>query len=84
MVGGLHKEWCALLDDHARPTHAEAHGQVVGVDEDFDVGGYAASYPSDPRLPPKESVGCRCMALPWHDSWDAPLSADGLGEGETA
>jgi Phage Mu protein F like protein len=78
-VGGLQKEWCALLDDHTRPTHAEANGQVVGVDEDFDLGGYAASYPSDPRLPPEESIGCRCMALPSHESWRAVPS---IGESE--
>jgi hypothetical protein len=73
-VGGLQKEWYALLDDHTRPTRAEANGQLVGVDEDFDVGGYPASYSSDPRLPPEESIGCRCVGLPWHDGFGAPMS----------
>lgn len=72
---GLQKEWCALVDANTRPTHRAANGQRVAVDADFKIGGHPARYPHDPRLPAGESVGCRCMALPWHPTFEEPLSS---------
>jgi len=57
-------EWLATKDDRVRPDHAEADGQVVGIDEPFKVGGYDAMFPGDPNLPPEESINCRCTVLP--------------------
>ena len=32
------KSWLAALDDLVRDTHRAAHGQVVGIDDNFSVG----------------------------------------------
>jgi HK97 family phage portal protein len=58
------KEWLsALLPNRTRETHAEAHGQRVGIDEKFSVGGYELDYPGDPDGPPGEIVNCLCNLL---------------------
>lgn len=57
------KRWLSSHDTKVRPTHAEADGQVVDLDQDFTVGGFAAQFPGDWRLPPQEAVNCRCTAL---------------------
>lgn len=57
------KDWASTYDSRTRETHISADGQERAVDEDFDVGGYAASYPGDVRLPAKERCRCRCAAL---------------------
>lgn len=46
------KEWIATLDQNTRPDHAEANGQIVGIDEKFTVGGEEMDYPDAPN--------CRC------------------------
>lgn len=61
---GLAKSWLAVNDERTRPTHRIANGQVVPVDEYFTVGGERALYPRDPLLSAKESVNCRCTAIP--------------------
>lgn len=57
------KEWLAALDDRTRKTHVEAHGQVVGLDEDFHVGGATGPGPGM-MSSAKESVNCRCSMVP--------------------
>lgn len=54
------KEWVSVLGNTTRETHAEADGQIVGVDEKFTVGGYECEYPGDPVLPADERVNCQC------------------------
>jgi len=58
------KEWLAAVDDRTRDTHLEANGQVVGLDEPFNVGGAPLMYPGDPNGPLGEVVNCRCVVLP--------------------
>jgi HK97 family phage portal protein len=58
------KEWLATLDDRVRDEHEEAHGQAVGLDEDFTVGGESLRYPGDPAGDPSNIVNCRCSQLP--------------------
>lgn len=58
------KEWLAALDNHTRDSHAEANGQVVGIDEMFNVGGVEMEYPGDPSAPVEEIAQCRCAVLP--------------------
>lgn len=62
-TGVVAEQWLAELDADTRDTHAEAHGQVVSVENDFRVGGYPASHPHDPRLPVEESTQCRCTVV---------------------
>ncbi len=55
-----YKTWLATLDDKTRPEHAEAHGQTVGLNETFSVGGEDADYPGDPNLSDAMAAACRC------------------------
>ncbi|MCD6506454.1 hypothetical protein J7M22_07480 [Candidatus Poribacteria bacterium] len=63
-VPGLKKRWVSAHDPRVRPSHARADGQIVPWDKPFLVGGHKAMYPRDPRLPPEESVNCRCVMVP--------------------
>jgi SPP1 gp7 family putative phage head morphogenesis protein len=58
------KEWLSTGDSVTRDSHAEADGQVVGVNEPFIVGGAKLQYPGDPDGPPEEVCRCRCTELP--------------------
>lgn len=57
------KEWLSSTDPRTRDTHAEAHGQIVRLDGDFMVGGYALSFPGESGGPPEEVVNCRCVVV---------------------
>jgi uncharacterized protein with gpF-like domain len=57
--GPVEKVWIAALDQRTRPDHAEAHNQVVALNEPFDIGG-------EPMMRPGEGsaanvVNCRCV-----------------------
>lgn len=56
----LTKSWLATGDDRTRDDHADADGQTVGFDEQFEVGGELADYPCDPNLSAEQVVCCRC------------------------
>jgi len=53
------KRWLAELDDRVRDSHADAHGQVVGIDEDFEVGDASGPGPGEMGTP-EEDINCRC------------------------
>jgi hypothetical protein len=57
------KVWFAMDDARTRPTHREADGQEVPLDEPFNVGGYDLDFPGDPNGPAEEVVNCRCTHL---------------------
>lgn len=59
----MFKQWYATLDSRVRPDHREAHKQVVAIADDFDVGGFALSFPGDPDGPASEVCNCRCTLL---------------------
>lgn len=56
----LQKEWIATRDDRTRIDHSVLDGQVIGMDQEFNVGGQSARYPGDLRLSAGQSVQCRC------------------------
>jgi hypothetical protein len=58
----LIKVWIAQFptDGRTRPTHLEAHGQVVPLREEFTVGEAKLSRPGDPDGPLDEIINCRC------------------------
>lgn len=58
------KEWLATRDGNTRDDHAEADGQVVKVDDSFDVGGEDLEYPGDPSGSPEQIINCRCTTIP--------------------
>lgn len=53
------KRWLAALDSRTRPSHAEAHGQTVGLDDDFTVGGCTGPSPGNLDCV-REVANCRC------------------------
>ena len=57
------KEWLATDDDAVRETHQELDGEVVGIDEPFEIEGLEADYPGD-FGDPAEDTNCRCSVLP--------------------
>lgn len=75
------KIWLATGDARTRPSHREADGQVVPLDEPFDVGGYPLDYPGADG-PAEEVVNCRCTVTFGEPAELAALSESGeLGEG---
>lgn len=56
------KEWLSASDDRVRDSHAEAHGQRVGLDEDFHVGGATGPGPGE-LSDPAEVCNCRCSLI---------------------
>ncbi len=58
-LGVKKKMWMSVFRN-TRPSHKSAHGQVVGIDEKFRVGGHDCMTPNDDMLPAKETVNCQC------------------------
>lgn len=56
----LQKEWVAASDERTRDDHRRADGQVVAMDDAFNVGGESLMYPGDPRGSADQTVNCRC------------------------
>lgn len=56
----MEREWVCALGARTRPEHAEADGQVVGVDEPFTVGGEKLMYPGDRSGSGWNIYNCRC------------------------
>ena len=63
-AGVARKEWLSVQDDRTRDAHLEADGQVVGIDEDFEVDGESLQYPGDPNGSGENVINCRCSILP--------------------
>ena len=60
------KEWVAILDNVTRIGHAEADGQVVPIDEPYEVEGEQLMYPGDMSLGASidNVINCRCSSVP--------------------
>lgn len=56
------KEWIAALDSRTRPEHASAHGQVVGLNENFVVGGASGPHPGAMGAA-SHDINCRCSMV---------------------
>lgn len=59
----MEREWVSALDARTRPEHAEADGQVVGVDEPFTVGGEKLMFPGDRNGSGWNIYNCRCTQI---------------------
>ena len=59
----MEREWVSALDARTRPEHAEADGQVVGVDEPFIVGGEKLMFPGDSNGSGWNIYNCRCTQI---------------------
>lgn len=58
------KQWITQRDSDVRPEHERADGQIVRLDDLFDVGGEQLHYPGDPRASADNAIACRCSMLP--------------------
>lgn len=56
----MKREWISAEDERTREDHAEANGQVVGLEQPFTVGGVLLMYPGDMGGPPEQVINCRC------------------------
>ncbi len=63
------------------PTHAALDGAQVGIDETWDVGGFPADHPLDPKLPAGEIVNCHCWMSPVVND-DFQIDPSRIWEGE--
>ncbi len=63
-LGKTEKIWEAIGDDKTRESHLEADGQVVGVEEPFQLEGGLLMWPGDAALGAdlSEIINCRCSA----------------------
>lgn len=55
------KEWVASGGERTRTTHSRANGQIVSMNESFNVGGESLRYPGDTRGRAEEVINCRCI-----------------------
>jgi len=62
--GVIGEQWITGQDGRQRDSHDAAHGQVVAVDQSFEVGGSYLSHPGDPTAPVGELANCRCVVVP--------------------
>lgn len=68
----IQRVWRTAMDERTRDSHADANGQVVGLNEPFVVGGVEIQYPGDFDAPPEEVINCRCIAVEQVD-WASEL-----------
>ena len=59
----MEREWVSTLDARTRPEHAEADGQVVGVDKPFIVGGEKLMFSGDRSGSGWNIYNCRCTQI---------------------
>lgn len=55
------KEWVTALDERVRPDHEAAHGQTVGISEEYEVGGARGMAPGE-MGDPAQDINCRCTS----------------------
>jgi HK97 family phage portal protein len=53
------KVWLAALDQRTRESHREAHGQMVDLSDNFEVGGVPTMGPGQSGVA-AEDINCRC------------------------
>lgn len=63
-AGYDYKMWISRGGPRGREAHTAINGQVRPINEPFDVNGYEAMFPADPRLPVGERVNCGCTSVP--------------------
>lgn len=59
----VRKRWFTMGDHRVRPSHEDAEGQEVPLEDPFIVGGFSLMFPGDPHGPPQEVIQCRCTHL---------------------
>jgi hypothetical protein len=57
------RRWQAAEDARTRPTHVQADGQTVALNQPFIVGAASLDFPGDPSGPAGEVINCRCTTI---------------------
>lgn len=57
------REWVSATDERTREDHLEANGQIVGLNEPFNIGGEELMYPGDPSGSGEQVINCRCAVV---------------------
>ena len=55
----VQKKWVSSRDERVRSSHSDLDGQIVDVDEPFEINGYEAMYPGGFGVPELD-INCRC------------------------
>jgi SPP1 gp7 family putative phage head morphogenesis protein len=63
-AGVQYKEWLTSGNDNVRPAHEEANGQIVRIEEEFEVGEEKLMHPGDPDGSPENVINCHCVSIP--------------------
>jgi SPP1 gp7 family putative phage head morphogenesis protein len=66
-AGIEYKQWLTSGNPNTRATHAACNGQVVRIDERFEVppgSGVYLDHPGDPTGPADEVINCHCVSIP--------------------
>jgi len=58
------RAWLTEIDGRERDAHRAAHGQQVGLDETYTVGGEELEFPGDPNGSAENIINCRCSQVP--------------------
>ena len=59
----LDKEWVSSQGSRTRDDHDDADGQVVAINEAFNIGGEALMFPGDPSGSAAQVINCRCALV---------------------
>src|SRR5690625_2994305 len=59
----LKKMWVSSHGDRTREAHEDADGQIVDIDQPFEVDGEELMFPGDPSGSPENVINCRCDAV---------------------
>lgn len=70
----LQKTWLSAMDTRVRADHRDAHGQQVGLNEDFEVGG--ASGPG-PGMMGEASQDCQCRCTVTYEEASGRVAVQG-------
>lgn len=74
------KRWLAEIDNRTRDSHVQAHNQIVGINDDFNVGDGAGPTPGQIGLA-EEDINCRCsMVAVLGSRRSLPFSNNGHGK----
>lgn len=69
------KMWVATDDDRVRDSHWAANGQIVALDEPFDLDGMETDGPGESG-DPSEDINCRCAIAPVTDPQEVADAQD--------
>jgi SPP1 gp7 family putative phage head morphogenesis protein len=62
-AGVQFKQWLTSGLPNVRTAHAAANGQIVRIDQPFEVGGESLQGPGDPSGSPENVINCHCVSV---------------------